>query len=667
MENLHPHPSNILVYPPPDTPKAMSGGEAPRVPRLHTSTRPGEDFYRYVNQEWQKHAHVPPYRGGYGVSEEMEDDVENNLLSVISKQVRSHHEEPVSKLARSFLHTASQRNGVIDMQRILNTYECMSSIPDVGHSIGAMNRIQAQAPVSLYVNPDTYNSKKCVVVISETTLGLNNPWYYRPDVRNHISSKYMHLLQKLGELTNIENLQTAATIEAIIAPYLMNGDEASDVDFFYNIHSYSELCMKYKHVPWENILEGWGLKKEKFTRLSYNVYNPRYINALDQLFETMSLEYWKIWLRACTLLSFIEYLPPPFDNLHFDLFGRALKGKTEKLPQKYLALKVLKTFAKQDLGHIFVKYDVPDDTKVVATKLAQRIKTATIKRLKAIDWMEDKTRTAAIRKVERMLFQVAHPGKTAWRSETAVADIDESRPLLNIINLNVGDTDRMLADIYEGCVKHPDNWEDGVFEVNAFYYSEGNMMVVPAGILRPPFFDLKKSEAWNLGGIGVTLGHEITHGFDADGRFYDEDGSYKKWWTPHDDSMFETKSKQIEKLFNNEPYMGGKVDGNFTLSENIADIGGMAIALEALKDIIEGNSEAVAKQMYRDFFISYAVSWRNKDRPKKAKEALKSDPHAPAPLRVNLVVAQFEEFYKAFDILPGDKGYVPPEKRVVLW
>jgi predicted metalloendopeptidase len=330
-----------------------------------------------------------------------------------------------------------------------------------------------------------------------------------------------------------------------------------------------------------------------------------------------------------------------------------------------LTLKVLKTFAKQDLGRIFVQHDVPSDTKAVATKLVLRLKNATLKRLAAASWMDDATRKTALNKVEKMVFQIAHP--TKWRSETATAEMNESRPLLNIINLNVGDTDRMLAEIQEGCVKTPESWDDGVFEVNAFYYSEGNMMVVPAGILRPPFFDLKRSDAWNLGGIGVAIGHEITHGFDADGRFYDEHGSYKQWWSRRDEKIYEEKSQQVVKLFHNQLYMGGKVDGKFTLSENLADLGGMAIALEALNEIVRGNSEAVAKQMYKDFFISYAVSWRNKDRPRKAKESLKSDPHAPAPLRVNIITAQFEEFYKAFDIHPGHKSYIPPEKRVQLW
>jgi putative endopeptidase len=663
MENL---PINEFVYSPPDTPLySMSGGEAPHVPSVDHTADPGKDFYAYVNKHWQKHAHIPSYRGGYGVSEEIEDDVENHLLSIISKQVRTNPDEPVSKLARSFLHTASQRNGIVDLQRILNTYECMSSSADIGHAIGAMNRIQSRAPITLYTSNDTYDSQKCVVVISETPLGLSNPWYYRPNVRNHISVKYIHLLRKLGELTNIEDLEFAATIEGAVADYLMDGDEASNVRFFYNIYTFKSLCEKFKHIPWANLFEGWGLKKETYNKLNYDVYNPRYISALNDMFRSMELEYWKTWLRACTLLSFIEYLPPPYDDLHFELYGRAIKGKTEKLPQKYLTLKVLKTFAKQDLGRIFVKYNVAPDTKVTATKLVERLQKATLKRLEAATWMDVETRKSAIKKVEKMIFQIAHP--TKWRSETAHVEIDESRPLLNIINLNVGDTERMLTDVNSGCVKSPESWEDGVFEVNAYYYSEGNMMVVPAGILRPPFFDLRRSDAWNLGGIGVTIGHEITHGFDADGRMYDEDGSYKKWWSNRDETIYEEKAQQVVKLFHNELYMGGKVDGEFTLSENLADLGGMAIALEALNALVRGKSEAETKQMYKDFFTSYAVSWRNKDRPKKAKESLKSDPHAPAPLRVNLIVAQFEEFYKAFDIHPDDKSYIPPEKRVQLW
>jgi len=194
-------------------------------------------------------------------------------------------------------------------------------------------------------------------------------------------------------------------------------------------------------------------------------------------------------------------------------------------------------------------------------------------------------------------------------------------------------------------------------------------MVIPAGILNSPFFDLKRNEAWNLGGIGAAIGHEITHGFDDDGRLYDKNGVMNDWWSAEDAAKYKEMSKALVDLFNAETYMGGKVDGELTLSENIADLGGVSIALEALEmEFAAGNYTAAAKKnAYKDFFTSYAISWRNKDRPKKAEQSLLLDKHAPAPLRVNLIVRQFAEFYDAFDISESDPGYIPADKRIQLW
>jgi predicted metalloendopeptidase len=209
-----------------------------------------------------------------------------------------------------------------------------------------------------------------------------------------------------------------------------------------------------------------------------------------------------------------------------------------------------------------------------------------------------------------------------------------------------------------------------VFEVNAYYYSDKNMMVVPAGILQSPFYDLKKSDAWNLGGIGAAIGHEITHGFDDDGRMYDKAGVMKNWWSDTDLEKYIAVTKDLVKLFNKETYMGGKVNGQLTLSENIADLGGVAIALEALEETFMENKAhdtGKRKKALQEFFTSYAVSWRNKDRPKKARQSLILDRHAPAPIRVNLIVRQFAEFYEAFDVTEKDPGYIPVDQRIQLW
>jgi len=330
-----------------------------------------------------------------------------------------------------------------------------------------------------------------------------------------------------------------------------------------------------------------------------------------------------------------------------------------------LTCKVLQTFTPNDLGKIFVDYYVPNGTKDYALDMVGKLKKAVVERLSALDWMAESTKATAIRKVKNMKFQVGYP--KAWYSETAHVQMDAAHPILNILALNTHDTKKMLHDLIIGnCAKSAEKWDDGVFEVNAYYYPEGNMMVVPAGILRPPFFDLKRSFAWNLGGIGAAIGHEITHGFDADGRQYDEKGDYRNWWTDADSKTFTRLTRAIIQLFDGVDYMGGKVDGKLTLSENIADLGGLAVALQALKHDLP-TDKAKQKAAYIDFFTSYAVSWRNKDRPKKAKQALLLDLHAPAPLRVNLIVRQFEEFYIAFDIQPTDAGYVPHERRIMLW
>lgn len=264
-----------------------------------------------------------------------------------------------------------------------------------------------------------------------------------------------------------------------------------------------------------------------------------------------------------------------------------------------------------------------------------------------------------------MAFQIAHPRH--WKSETQGITIDPTRPLLNVLTLAARDSAAMLADLHSGgCAKGEDDWEDGVFEVNAYYYPEGNRMVVPAGILRPPFFDLEKSDAWNLGGIGSAIGHEITHAFDVDGRMYNAKGDLEEWWTDADTQAYRRVTRSLVTLFDGAPYMGGKVDGKLTLSENLADLGGVAIALHALQSGLPADPGR-RKAAYVDFFTSYATSWRTKDRPQKAKQALLLDVHAPAALRVNLIVRQFEEFYTAFDIAPSTVGYILPEMRVMLW
>jgi putative endopeptidase len=385
------------------------------------------------------------------------------------------------------------------------------------------------------------------------------------------------------------------------------------------------------------------------------------------MFKDFAMDAWRVWLRSGIVLTLMEYMPPPFDDLHYELYGKKLRGNVQKLPQTLLTLRVLQTFATQALSRVFVEHSVKESVKEDATTMVRRLKSATIHRVQKVSWMAEKTKQIAVEKIRAMRFQVAYP--SVWYNEFGGLLMDPERLIHNILKLCARDTDRMLKTLGPGCGDTDGTWDDGAFDVNAYYYPDRNQLTIPAGMLRPPFFDQRRGAAWNYGGIGSAIGHEITHGFDADGKNFDLHGSFKDWWTAHDNEAYDTMTKDLIALYDGQEYAGGRVDGNLTLSENIADLGGVAIALDALHEYLREKKATASerKKAYKDFFLSYAVSWRNKDRPRKAKQSLYLDVHAPAPLRVNLVVRQFAEFYEAFDIGTDSPGWIAPEDRIQLW
>ena len=664
--------NSILYDAPSVAPLAHTGGV--RLPRADTSVSPSENFYKHINNTWQRHVHMPSYEGDFGVSEEIESEIQTELLSIIQRLQSKNPTHPLAVLATSFFHTAAQINSIIDIQRILSGFQCITDNESLASTIGFLNNIQCRAPLSFTISSDPYDSSKCSNFLYEPHLGLPEKHHYGVDrsggvggrnsrnSRNPILLKYKGLLTELGKLLHVDALESAVTIEQSILPFLARGGDLGDIDYYYNPHTLEELQAKYKDIPWTTMLEAWGLKERVYSNATFIVTNMKYVRHINTMFQ--DYDTFRIWMSSMVVLQYLEYLPPPYDDLHFELFGKALKGIAKKLPQKYLTLKVLKTFAPQALGELYVRNEVPVNTKPYVTRLVHKLVTATLERLQVITWMSPETKRAALRKVRAMKLQIGYPEK--WESEVTDVSLNAERPLSNILTLCSADTANMITDLTRGCKKRVEKWDDGVFEVNAYYYMEGNMMVVPVGILRAPFLDLKRSKAWNYGGIGSAIGHEITHGFDEDGRFYDEHGNYKNWWSVHDAHMFDKLAQSLIDFYDGAEYMGGKVDGELTLSENLADLGGLAISLHALQSELPKDT-ATRKKAYVDFFTSYAVSWRNKDRAKKAKEALTLDVHAPARLRVNFVVHQFAEFYEAFDIGPEEAGFIPPEKRIRLW
>ncbi len=639
----------------------MKGGQrGPSVPPVSPSVHPGRDFYRYVNANWHAHATIPRFAGSIGVSEEIERIVQDELLQLIQRLPTSH---PLSLLSKSVLQKKYQKNNTKDLQRFLNSFDCMRDGDDVARKIGELNRIQSRSPLICTVAPDTFHSTTCRVHIHEPMLGLPSKHYYEESHRSLLH--YGSLLKKLGNAFDIADLEKVVSMEQKILPVLTEGSSSPTES--YAAKSIEEMEREWKAVPWRTLLLAWGMPTDLIRSSTFIITNTKYVDLFDKLFHSYDLASWRVWLQAYAVLSFMEYLPAPFDNWHFDMYGHLLRGSTQKSPQYLVMLRVLQTLATQSLSFEYVQRYIPESVKTEATSMVRRLKTATAHRIRSLPWMVATTKKLAVEKVLAMRFRVAYASE--WYDEFAGITVDPERLLQNIWNLNKNDTVRMIETLGEGCGNPGGKWEDGAFEVNAYYYPDRNQLVIPAGMLRTPFFDLKRSVAWNYGGIGAAIGHEITHAFDEEGKNYDVHGSYKEWWTATDNKQYAEMTQDLVALFDGQDYEGGRVDGTLTLSENIADLGGVAIALSALQDYLHTHKATVTekKKAYKDFFISYAVSWRNKDRPQKAKQALFMDVHAPAHLRVNLIVRQFKEFFEAFGIAEGDPGWIPESERIRLW
>ena len=642
-----------------------------QVPPVDPTGEPAKDFYKYVNHRWHQHTHLPGYEDSFGVSEEIEMEVRDKLLEAVKSLIRTKPTHGLAVLATSFLDDDAQTSSIRDLKHLLAKIDCAKTTADLGEFVGMMNRFQCKAPLSFVVNSDYYDSRVCCVYIYEATLGLPTKTLYTENGGHGAAlTHYRRLLTEVGKLLEIEDDLTAVVeTESALLPVISEHGDTSHTSYSYLPHSLAELEREYPAIPWRGALASWGLNAERAAHVKFIVTNQPYLHVVNRMFSG-PVNAMARWLRTITILYFLKYLPPPFDDLHYELFERRLKGNRVKLPQDQLTLRVLMNFTQQDLSHLFVMNAVPGATRRRATTLVHRLAAATAERIRGLAWMEAATKARALEKVRKMAFQVAYP--TEWDSEIrelgGARHLDAARPFQNLLALAASDTEKMIGDLVRGrCRKTAAHWIEGAFEVNAYYYPEGNLMIIPAGILRPPFFDLARSDAWNLGGIGAAIGHEITHGFDDDGRNYDETGSYADWWTASDAETYRRMASNVERLFEGAEYMGGRVSGKLTLSENLADLGGLAIALTALKDLLRGASLEEMKNAYREFFISYAVSWRQIDRPEKARQALALDVHSPPPLRVNLIVRQFQEFYDAFDVAADAAGVIPASERIQFW
>ena len=643
----------------------------PSIPPYKISEQPGDDFYMHVNGNWIRHITMPPYLSSYGVSEEIEEVINKELEDILNdarKTVRSKSINPkygpqylLGTLTESVLNNSAQQNNVKFLKSLVASLRCIRDIMDVGASLGEFLRHQIPTIFQFIVSPMKTNSKILRLILTPGSFGLPDTSYYFAEGAHttHILRAYDKLLKKLGDEFDIPDLNQIFMLEQKIASSIIMSRDTDDEILLTG----NQLKTKYPNIPWNSIFESsLGLTGLEFNMQKVVITNTKFLRDINSLFYEIPLESWKQLLAGQVILHMLPLLPPPFDNWEFELFAHRMKGQAEKMPQHRLALHLAEQWLGDSLGNEFVRLYVPYIIKTGALAIANEIKSAAIKLVLNTNWLDIPTRKKAAEKIKYIYLGVAFPRKMNTNENVELYADNMLKNILKLSELDFIDESKRIDT-----KSQPRVWDDNVFAVNAYYYNEANRLVLPAGILRWPFFHKNASNGWNFGGLGCTIGHEISHAFDDDGKDYDEHGNKNPWWSKGEQQRYRKKTHALIELYNKTTYYGKHLNGELTLCENIADLCGVSIALVALKRRIRRlPQESIQKEM-RDFFTSYAVSWRTKEKKEKGLQSLFMDVHAPPSARVNNIVCQFDEWYECFNIQPGNVLYKEPSERIRIF
>lgn len=610
----------------------------------------GNDFYDWVNHDWEASTKIPEFENDFGISEEVERCIfqeSKRILEKFKESPRNEEQKMYKTLAESCLHSRSQHHSVEYLKSILTSLHCIKDVNDVVKHFAILNNCRFSSILNFqyHITPD----KVVELCIDSNVPGLPISYYHTTEK----VKQYKETLKTLGSLLDVPELEKIFELEQALV-------HMSDTLWSPDKHKCkaTTLLHKFPKFPWAVWFEASSLPNWKQMTVYYT--SPRWIRKISKLLHEVPLSYWKKYLARCYILDSIHYLPPPYDEVDFEFFGHLAQGQRKKLPQQELFVQIVHDYLQDSFSRLFWGEVGQEGLVEDVDRFGKNLLKAGIERLESVDWLEPHTREKAIEKVKAMRLECVRPSQ--WAPFTP-PELDSKNLLKNIFILGQQNTQSLLDRIG----KHYMYWEEGIYRVNAYYFNENNELMIPYGTIITPFYTKTQPSAWNYGALGSIIGHELCHGFDEDGKNYNPQGQKKKWWTRNDNRAYRKKANELIRVYNLAKIGEKHVDGKKTLSENIADLGGVGISLHALKKELEGVSEEEKLKAYRLFFIAYATSWRTKVRQEKLETAIGVDPHAPAYLRVNFVVNQFDEWYESFGIQEDAELYRKPEDRIRIF
>jgi len=643
------------------------------VAGLDPQVKPGDNFFRYVNGRWYDTVKVASDQSGVGSYSFLnipQRKLLQNILDSVSKakNTMGSIEQQVGDFYESGMDLATiDGRGYQPVKPILARIDAIDNVSSLLRFVATEFRSGNRSIISFGVGPDNKNSAINIAHVYQGGIGLpDRDYYFKTDSATlHVQQAYKDYVRTLFQLTGsskadaIKDAAITYNIEKQLAASHKTNIERRDVEANYHKLSVAALTKIQPDLDWATLLANLGAATD-----SIDMAQPAYYNKLDTMLRTISLDQWKIYLKAGTLENYAETLSKPFVDAAFE-FHKDLTGQGTQKSRSQIMTEQVDSYLGEALGQLYVKRYFNEDAKKRVLSLVNNLQKAFEKRIDNLDWMSDSTKQKAKEKLYAIIKNIGYPDK--WRDYSNV-QIKRTQYFENILALSQYDYQFQLAKLNKPVDKT--EWGLDPATVTAYYNPSVNKIVFPAGILQYPYFDFTADDAIIYGGIGMVIGHEMTHAFDDQGARFDKDGNVKNWWTKEDFQRFRAKTGQLAALYSSFTVLDTvHVKGALTLGENTADNGGIAIAYDAFKMTPQGQgSEKIdGFTPNQRFFLSVARIWRVKTRDAFLRTYVNTNPHSPAMWRVNGPLMNFEPFYRAFDVKPGEKNYKTEDQMVKIW
>ena len=653
---------------------------------MDTETTPNEDFFRYVNGNWYDNTEIPDDRTNWGSFAELRQNTDEDALGILksamgdNKDLKSislisgSDQEKAVFLYETIMDTTSRNDqGISPILPYLEKVEAIENISDLQSYLIEMEPLGGGGFFGFGVGSDPKDSNRNVGYLGAGGLGLPDRDYYLKDDEDSKNKRDLYIqhitrmLQYLGddEVSANNQAKQILAFETRLAEPKMDKVERRDARKRYNPTSINDLQKMVPSINWKNYFEGIGVKQIDTVIIG----ELKYMRELQKILKENNVSDWKTLLRWDVFNGSAGMLSSEIEKANWDFYSKDLSGAKAQRPRDERALQRLNRTIGEALGKLYVDEKFPPEAKVKAQEMIKNVILAFENRINALPWMSEETKVKAVEKLKATKIKIAYPDKWKDYSEMKITSVKEGGSYVqNMLNATKYNYNKDLSMLNKPVDKS--EWFMAPQVVNAYFNPSYNEIVFPAAILQPPFYNYTADDAVNYGGIGAVIGHEISHSFDDSGSRYDKDGNLNNWWSDEDLTQFESLGKALADQYSAiEVLPDVNINGEFTLGENIGDLGGVLAAYDALQLSFEGvkpeNIDGYTPE--QRFFISWATVWRTKMRDEALKTRIKTDPHSPGMNRAVQPLLNIDAFYEAFDIKEGDKMYISPEKRVRIW